>query len=59
MVLLITVWSVLSSCDQRETLSSEFTLCIGPKSFQVYRNVMSYLHSKTKKLRRASAESSV
>jgi len=39
--------SVLSSYDQRKILSGEFTLCIGPKSIQVYRNVMSYLHSKT------------
>jgi len=29
------------ACGQRKTLSGEFTLCMGPKSFQVYRNVMS------------------
>jgi len=43
----ITLLSVLASCDQSKTLSGEFTLCIGPKSFQVYRNVMSHLHFQT------------
>jgi len=42
-VLLITILSILSSCDQRKTLSGEFTLCMGPKNFQVYRDVMSWL----------------
>jgi len=40
-VLLITILSILSSCDQRKTLSGEFTLCMGPKNFQVYLDVMS------------------
>jgi len=43
---LIRVVSVLSSCDQRKTLPGEFPLCICPKTFQVYRDAMSYLHSK-------------
>ena len=46
-VLLITVLPVLSSCDQRKTLLGKFMLCIRPKSFQLYRNVMSCIHSKT------------